>query len=493
MSRTPFHNDNPEEENMQYPRLALQPAALAAALMAALAGMPAQAANTLIGFAELAANTFAPGPTSGQFQSPASGVVPPYIDKQPVQGFSAVLAGPSAGSFYVMPDNGFGNKANSPDYLLRMYAVTPDFRTATGGSGLVRAADYTTGAVRNSFDNNSYINLRDPDGKLGFPIVAAGTNYPYAGSGAGNAGIPVDSSIRNGRLLTGGDLDIESVRRDKNGNLWFGEEFGPFLVKTDATGKVLKHEVSLPNSLGIGSNPLVQSPQNPYLGAGGNNLRGSNGFEGMAINPAGDKLYTLLEGPLIEDPNQKRLIINEFSVDTESYTGKTFGYRLDAAGTNIGDMTAINDHEFLVIERNGIQGTSPNAGDMFKKIFKIDLNKVDADGFAEKTLVVDLLDIADPNDLNRDGKTSFDFPFVTIEDVLILDANTLLVINDNNYPGNGGRTLVGPDSTEFIQIRLDTALNVSPVPEPGTYALMLAGLAGVGLVARRGRRAQAQR
>lgn len=478
---------------MQYPRLAMHPAAWAAALTLALAGLPAQAANTLAGFAELAADTFAPGPTSGQFQNPANGVVPPYVDKQSVQGFSAVLAGPRAGSFYVMPDNGFGNKGNSPDYLLRMYAVAPDFRTATGGSGVVHAADYTTGAARGGFDERSYINLRDPDGKLGFPIVAAGTHYPYAGSGAGSASIPVDPGIRSGRLLTGGDLDIESVRKDKNGNLWFGDEFGPFLVKTDATGKVLKHEVALPNSLGIGSNPLVQSPQNPYLGGGANNLRGSSGFEGMAINPAGDKLYTLLEGALVEDPNQKRLVINEFSVDEERYTGKTFGYRLDAAGTNIGDMTAINDHEFLVIERNGIQGTSPNAGDMFKKIFKIDLDKVDAEGFAEKTLVVDLLDIADPHDLNRDGKLTFDFPFVTIEDVLILDAHTLLVINDNNYPGNGGRTVLGPDSTEFIQIRLDTALNVSPVPEPGTYALMLAGLAGVGLAARRGRVRQPKR
>ena len=29
-----------------------------------------------------------------------------------------------------MPDNGFGSKANSFDFLIRAYYVTPDFKTA---------------------------------------------------------------------------------------------------------------------------------------------------------------------------------------------------------------------------------------------------------------------------------------------------------------------------------------------------------------------------
>ena len=70
--------------------------------------------------------------------------------------------------------------------------------------------------------------------------------------------------------------------------------------------------------------------------------------------------------------------------------------------------------------------------------------------------------------------------------MLILGANTLLVINDNNHPGNGGRTLNGPDSTEFIKIRLDSPLAVTAaVPEPGTCALLFAGLVAVAFVKRR--------
>ena len=171
---------------------------------------------------------------------------------------------------------------------------------------------------------------------------------------------------------------------------------------------------------------------------GANNLPGSGGFEGMALNASGSKLYTLLERPLTGDADQKRLLIQEFDLAAETFTGGVFGYKLDARGTNIGDMTAINDHEFLVIERNGVTGTS-TSGTPFKKIFKIDLSVLDTGGFAKKTEVVDLMNIADPLDLNGDGSTTFTFPFVTIEDVLILDAHTLLVVNDNNFPGGGGR------------------------------------------------------
>ncbi|PTT86919.1 PEP-CTERM sorting domain-containing protein, partial [Pelomonas sp. HMWF004] len=192
-------------------------------------------------------------------------------------------------------------------------------------------------------------------------------------------------------------------------------------------------------------------------------------------------LYTLLEGTVAGDA-AGTLRINAFDINTEAYTGQQWRYKLDAAGTNIGDMTAINDHELLVIERNG--ATATGGGTPFKKIFKIDLNQLDGSGNVSKTEVVDLMNITDPHDLNGDGSNRFTFPFVTIESVLVLDAHTLLVANDNNYPGIGGRDL-GSDNTEFLKIHLDQALNVSPVPEPASLALMVGGLGFMGLKLRR--------
>ena len=75
--------------------------------------------------------------------------------------------------------------------------------------------------------------------------------------------------------------------------------------------------------------------------------------------------------------------------------------------------------------------------------------------------MVDLLQVADPLDLNKDGSTLFSFPFTTIEDVLVLDAHTILVANDNNYPFSLGR---GPDldNNEIILLTLPTRLRVDP-------------------------------
>ena len=157
------------------------------------------------------------------------------------------------------------------------------------------------------------------------------------------------------------------------------------------------------------------------------------------------------------DP-ENALRIYEFDVPSASFEDELAGYyELDDSSHAIGDITPINDNEFIIIERDGGQGDTAN----FKKLFKVDLSQVDDNGFVEKTELVDLLNIADPNDLNGDGETVFSFPFVTIEDVLVIDEETILVANDNNYPFSIGR---GPDidNNEIITIKLNEPLDVDP-------------------------------
>src|SRR4051794_15252738 len=135
----------------------------------------------LTGRAVLPAMTFAPGPPAGAAVPSANGVTFP-VPSQPVEGFSAIVSGRVPGEYLAMADNGFGAKANSRDFLLRAYYVRPDFKTATGGTGHV--------------DVDGWVSFRDPDHRIGFPIVNEDTTS---------------------RLLTGGDLDPESLQRGRHG------------------------------------------------------------------------------------------------------------------------------------------------------------------------------------------------------------------------------------------------------------------------------------
>lgn len=164
----------------------------------------------------------------------------------------------------------------------------------------------------------------------------------------------------------------------------------------------------------------------------------------------------MLEGALKTDPEPKlTLRIFKFDTQAKAFTGRMWKYRMESTGNALGDLQAINDHELLIIERDGGQG--PAAA--LKKIFKIDLARVDAQGFVAKDEVVDLLNIADPASLSTSVPAPrpndfglgdpFLFAFVTIEDVVVLSTRELLVINDNNFPFSTGRNPGLPDSRKL--------------------------------------------
>jgi len=206
--------------------------------------------------------------------------------------------------------------------------------------------------------------------------------------------------------------------------------------------------------------PGVKSPQNPFLAGGTPNLPRSKGFEGMAVNCDGTRLYPMIEGPLTTDPDQQRLTIYEFNTKTGDYTDKKWSYRMEALGYSIGDLTRVGERTFLVIERDNNEGPAA----LFKKIFLVDFDEVDAAGFLVKHEVADLLNIKDPNHLGGPGAI-FRFPFQTIEAVIPLDRRRLGVLNDNNYPFSAGRVPGQPDPDEFIIIRLDESLPSLECPD----------------------------
>lgn len=368
------------------------------------------AAVVLLGFARLPADTFAPGPPSGRHVTPAAGLTLPF-PSQPVQGFSSIAPIPKRpGWYYALADNGYGTKANSDDFLLRIYRVRPDF---------------SSGADRGGVEvDPSYIQLADPDRHSPYTIV---------------------NEHADGRRLTGADFDPESLVVDRDGTFWIGEEFGPFVLHVAADGRLLAAPAEAPD---------LRSPDHPAEPRDARVAR-SRGFEGLAARRRGPMLLAMLEaGPTGTPPGTTTIL--EFDRELGRFTGRGWGYRFDAPGhsaTEIVPATPAKScgrgcESFYVIERDNEQGAAAR----FKKIFRIELRAPGTE--VGKTLVADLLDIANPDRIGG-FDTTFRFPFITPEAVWEVEPGTLIVVDDNNYPETGGRVPGVRDDTEFIRLGIE--------------------------------------
>ena len=427
----------------------------------------------LSGWAEIPSTYRHPGPTSGQFTTgPVNGVTPPYAG-QPIPGFSGIIPSPTWGSFIGLPDNGYGAQNNSADFVIGFYEFTPRFKT--GGDGTTSRGPVTV---------NRHTPFSDPAGYLNASYITDGpvynrTNYYPAPA----AQIAVDPSIKSRRLLTGADFDVESIARLDDGTFWVGEEFGPYLLHFDANGFLLRPPVR---------HPILRAPQNPQNTAlNPANLPSSRGFESMTRNGDGSRLYVTTEASISTELDKRKLVVYEFDTRTEQYTGRTWTYAKDSSNfitgndndsTNVfvtGDMTHVDGDRYIIIERDDFQGP-PNIANSprQKKLYLFDLSDVDpSTRILRKRLLVDLLDIEDPDDIGGPlvgiPADTFNFPLQSVESVTPVDDFTLLVGLDNNYPGGNGRVPGTPDGTEIItlhsQVPLRT-LRVQPCKDASTGA-----------------------
>lgn len=352
------------------------------------------------------------------------------IDGQPRQGHSGIKHMPD-GSYWVLTDNGFGSKANSPDAMLYLSHYRIDFET---------------GAV----EPLKTVFLHDPDKKVPFHIVNESTDQRY---------------------LTGSDFDPESFQFADNA-LWIGDEFGPYLIKATLDGKVLAVFDTQVNG------KVVKSPDNPTLtlpgapdGKQNFQVARSKGFEGMALSPDGSKLYPLLEGALwdgedFEQVDGKRYLrVLEFDVKRQQWSGRSWQYVLEDNAHAIGDFNLIDATHGLVIERDNGEGTADRAcaagaptencfsqPAKFKRVYRIAFSDANVGRPVEKQAYIDLLKIQDPNRLARKPLNNgvLTFPFFTIENVDVVDKRHIIVGNDNNFPFSASRQSNQADDNEFI-------------------------------------------
>ena len=384
--------------------------------------------------------TYTLATVEGKSDGRPTGVKLPF-DGQPRQGHSGIVR-MGDGSFWLLTDNGAGNKANSPDFMLHLSRYNVDFKSG-------------------NFDLLETVFLHDPDRKVPVRIVQEGTDKRY---------------------LTGSDFDPESIQI-AGGHIWIGEEFGPFLIQANMQGKVLAVYDTLVNGKPIHSpdHPSARTAGAPNAKAEFYPVRRSKGFEGMAASPDGSKLYPLLEGALWDNKTNALESENgvtylralEFDVKGQKWTGREWKYPLENASHSIGDFSMIDATTALVIERDDGEGTPDKAcaagekrtdcfGKLpkFKRVYKIEMNDANVGGMVRKIGYIDLLNIQDPNKLSRKPLTNgvLQFPFFTIENVDVVDKEHIVVGNDNNLPYSSSRSPNMQDDNELVLLNVRSLL-----------------------------------
>jgi hypothetical protein len=365
------------------------------------------------------AEAFRGGPPAGQFDADGRRAAQPRFESQPVQGVSSIKPGPTAGAWWALSDNGFGNRWNSSDYRLCIYLFDVRPRTAAGAD--------TSNALQ------AVIELSDP--AHFFPWRIADERDPE-------------------RLLTGADADPESLVAMPDGTFWVGDEFGPWLLHFSVDGELLGPPVELPEGLRSADHPAVLGkPETAKIAR-------SRGFEAMDLAGDNRTLVTLLEAPVAGDA-PRSLRLQRYDTAASQWLPSTLIYELDADTQSVTDLSRIEGNRFVVVERDELQGEGARA----KRVYSIDLDKALSDKNQigkplAKKLVIDLLAIGNARGLAESPTPGapFRFPFLTTESIQVLDRRHVVIVNDNNYPASGGRGPNVPDATEWIWLELANPL-----------------------------------
>jgi len=251
------------------------------------------------------------------------------------------------------------------------------------------------------------------------------------------------SSAMSATDQTAGRFDPEGFRFGTEGNFYVSDEYGPQLIEFRSTGEEVRR-FALPEHLSVLHPADSKAAENAANSIG----RSSNkGMEGLAISPDGKQLFGIMQHVLLQDGERdefgKPVGLNCRLISIDIATGKTreFVYQLDDVSNGLNEILAIDDHTFLVIERDGLIGADAK----FKKIMKIDLTNATEISGVDQLPAIDLpsqiqpvrkevfIDMLAPKFGLKPDQIPEKLEVLTFVDTLADGRETLVVASDNDF------------------------------------------------------------
>jgi hypothetical protein len=190
--------------------------------------------------------------------------------------------------------------------------------------------------------------------------------------GAGNA---FNGLAPNPTDVLGRSFDPEGLVIDPtSGHLFVSDEYGPSVYEFNRNGTLVRTFTTPANLIPRnGANtPNFASDVGNTAGKSSN-----RGFEGLAISPDGKFVYATLQSAMRDENTGAATAVRivKFDMATGNAVAQ-YAYQMEASsqGRGLSALVAVNDHEFLVLERNnrgvGVASTLATGN---KKIYRIDI------------------------------------------------------------------------------------------------------------------------
>ena len=396
-------------------------------------------------------------------------------------GMGSAIAHASGNTFLALPDRGPNADPyddavdNTTSYIARFHTIDMDLQPNGSGAGL----PYTlTPTLRRTTLLWSLTPLVYGTGEglgVGSGVPPQNNFFQHFFTGRSDNFDPNQNSgnPRNARL------DPEGIRISNDGfSVFVSDEYGPYVYQFDRLLGLRVRSFKLPDNL---YSPIL-SPMGQVEITNNTTGRVANkGMEGLAITPDGKTLVGMMQNALIQDAAQggaAKNLLRIVSIDIRSGKTKEFAYLL-TTGSGVSEILALNNHEFLVDERDG-KGRGDGSKAKVKQIFKIDLaNAVevtDMDGptaaanAVGKSLFLDIVATLTARPISMDPKQipaklegiSFG-PDVAQGSIKL---HTFWVANDNDFEsvvdtGNGDETTFDNPTQFFVFGFTDTDLQGS--------------------------------